>query len=237
MQRALGAKNKGKFVNGSMKIPPDDDLNYPQWESLLEYSEFLESKPVTTPLDPAVKLHQDSSLPYYDIPSYRRLVGILLYLNATRPGITFCTQQLSQFLASPTVTHFNTTCRILRYLKTFPARGIFFPRDSSLQLNGYYDADCSGCLDTRRSVSGQCFFLGRSLISWRTKKQLIVSLSSSEAEYRALIAATCEVQWLLYLMKDLHVTCSRKDETLGDRLSHRSGKTNQGNLKAAACKI
>jgi hypothetical protein len=64
----------------------------------------------------------------------------------------------------------------------------------------------AGCLDSRRSISGQCFYLGKSLISWRTKKQLTVSRSSSEAEYRALGAATCELQWILYLLKDLHVS-------------------------------
>jgi len=59
-------------------------------------------------------------------------------------------------------------------------------------------------------VSGQCFFLGNSLISWRTKKQLTVSRSSSKAEYQALAVATCELQWLLYLLKDLHITCAKQ---------------------------
>jgi hypothetical protein len=63
-----------------------------------------------------------------------------------------------------------------------------------------------GCLDSRRSISGQCFYLGKSLISWRTKKQLTVSRSFFEAVYRALGAATCELQWILYLLKDLHVS-------------------------------
>ncbi|GAU11490.1 hypothetical protein TSUD_344800 [Trifolium subterraneum] len=76
------------------------------------------------------------------------------------------------------------------------------PHDSS-------NTDWAGCIDTRRSVSGQCFFIGKSLISWRTKKQLTVSRSSSEAEYRALAAATCELQWILYLLKDLQVTCTK----------------------------
>jgi hypothetical protein len=90
-------------------------------------------------------------------------------------------------------------------LKKCPGQGLFSPRDSSLFLLGYSDADWAGCLDSRRSISGQCFFLGKSLISWRTKKHLVVSRSSSEAEYKALGAATYELQWLLYLLKDLHV--------------------------------
>jgi len=97
----------------------------------------------------------------------------------------------------------------LRYLKNCPGRGLFFPRDSPLHLQGYSDADWAGCVDTRRSISGQCFFLGNSLISWRTKKQITVSRPSSEAEYRALASATCELQWLIYLLQDLHVPCTR----------------------------
>jgi hypothetical protein len=76
-------------------------------------------------------------------------------------------------------------------------------------LQGFSDVDWAGCIDTRRSISGQCFFLGYSLKSWRTKKQLTVSRSSSEAEYRALASASCELQWLLYLLRDLHVQCSK----------------------------
>jgi len=67
--------------------------------------------------------------------------------------------------------------------------------------------DWGGCKDIRRSISGHCFFLGQSLNSWRTKKQTIVSRSSSEAEYRAMAWATCELQWLLYLLRDLHIQC------------------------------
>jgi hypothetical protein len=171
--------------------------------------DLLDAKPANTPCDPSVKLYNDDSPPYHDISAFRRLVGRLLYLNATRPDITFITQQLSQFLSAPTTTHFNVAMRVLHYLKSCPGRGIFFSRDSSLHLIGFSDADWAGCKDTRRSISGQCFFIGKSLISWRTKKQLTVSRSSSEAEYRALAAATCELQWLLYLFKDLHLSCSK----------------------------
>ncbi|CAJ2644692.1 unnamed protein product [Trifolium pratense] len=176
---------------------------------LLSDSGLLGAKPVSTPSDASLKLHADDSAPFEDISAYRRLVGRLLYLNTTRPDITFITQQLSQFLSKPTHTHYSAAMRVLRYLKNCPGRGLFFPRNSTLQILGFSDADWAGCKDSRRSISGQCFFLGQSLISWRTKKQLTVARSSSEAEYRALAAATCELQWLAYLLQDLHITCPK----------------------------
>jgi hypothetical protein len=83
------------------------------------------------------------------------------------------------------------------------------PRDSEKQVLGYVDADWAGCIESRRSTTGFCFFLGQSLISWRAKKQQTISRSSSEAEYRALSSATCELQWIMYLLKDLNVTCAK----------------------------
>ena len=176
---------------------------------LLKDTGLMASKPVTTPLDPSIKLHQDNSKPFEDILRYRRLVGKLLYLTTTRPDIAFVTQQLSQFLQAPTTVHYEAACRVVKYLKGSPGRGLVFRRDSNLQLLGFTDADWAGCLDTRRSTSGYCFFIGTSLISWRAKKQHTISRSSSEAEYRALSFASCELQWLLYLMQDLNIKCTK----------------------------
>jgi len=174
---------------------------------LLQDSGLLGSKPVTTPSDPSIKLYNDSSPLFTDVSAYRRLVGRLIYLNTTTPDIIFITQQLSHFLSKLTHTRYNAALRVLKYLKGSPCRGIFFPRGSGLHIQGYTDADWAGCKDTRRSISGHCFFLGQSLISWSTKEQPTISRSSSEAEYRAMSSSTCELQWLLYLLRDLHIQC------------------------------
>jgi hypothetical protein len=176
---------------------------------LLKDSGLLGAKPATTPLDPAVKLHHDDGKPYQNISQYRRLIGKLLYLTNTRPDIAYATQQLSQFLHQPTTAHYNAACRVIRYLKYSPGKGLFFPRNFDMQLLGFSDADWAGCIDTRRSTSGHCFFIGTSLISWKAKKQSTVSRSSSDAEYRALSSATCELIWLLYLLKDLKIECHK----------------------------
>jgi hypothetical protein len=176
---------------------------------LLKDSGLLGSKPVVTPLDPSAKLHQDKGQLYEDVSSYRRLSGKLLYWTNTRPDISFATQQLSQFLQKPTMSHYKAACRVVRYLKQHPGKGLFFPRDSDIQVLGYSDADWAGCLDTRRSTSGYCFFIGTSLVSWKAKKQVTISRSSSEAEYRALSTATCELIWILFLLRDLKITCHK----------------------------
>ncbi|GAU44842.1 hypothetical protein TSUD_400430 [Trifolium subterraneum] len=176
---------------------------------LLKDSGLLGSKPASTPLDPAIKLHNDDSKRYEDISMYRRLVGKLLYLTNTRPDISFSTQQLSQFLHKPIVNHYNAACRVIRYLKHSLGRGLLYPRTSDVQLLGFTDADWAGCFDTRKSTSGYCFFLGSSLVSWKAKKQTTVSRSSSEAEYRALSTATYELIWLLFLLRDLNIKCSK----------------------------
>ena len=106
---------------------------------LLEDSGLLGSKPLSTPFDPSIKLHNDSAHLFPDIPAYRRLIGRLLYLNTTRPDITYITQQLSKLLSNPTQTHHNAAMRVLRYLKGCPSKGLFFPRNSSLQIKGYTD--------------------------------------------------------------------------------------------------
>jgi hypothetical protein len=149
---------------------------------LLNDSGLLGSKPASTPLDPSIKLHNDDGKVFDDIGLYRRLVGKLLYLTNTR---------------------------VIRYLKHNPGRGLMFHRNSDLQILGYSDADWAGCLDTRKSTSGYCFFLGSSLISWKAKKQSTISKSSSEAEYRALSTATCELIWLQYLLTDLQIMCTK----------------------------
>ncbi|KAL5537677.1 hypothetical protein UlMin_043566 [Ulmus minor] len=152
-----------------------------------------------------LKLSADECTALSDASMYRRLLGKLLYLTLTRPDISYAVGRHSQFISHPKLPHLHAAQRILRYLKGTLGTGLFFPSNSELHLMAYTDSDWARCLDTHRSVTGFCVFMENSLVSWKSKKQHIVSRSSAEAEYRAMANTSCEITWLLALLKDFGI--------------------------------
>ncbi|CAH9127826.1 unnamed protein product [Cuscuta epithymum] len=137
---------------------------------------------------------------------YRRIIGRLLYLNVTRPDISYSVQHLSQFLSQPRLPHFQAALHVVKYLKGTINVGLFYPAVSTLTLTAFSDADWVQCQFSCRSLSGYCIFLGDSLVSWKTKKQKTVSKSTAESEYRSMSYTTSEMVWLHELLKDLRVS-------------------------------
>lgn len=108
-------------------------------------------------------------------------------------------------MAAPTDDHWQAALRVVRYIKNAPGTGIFLSSAQPLHLHVYADADWASFPVTRRSMTGYIAFLGNSPISWRTKKQTTVSRSSAESDYRAMAAATCEIQWLHFFLKEFGI--------------------------------
>ncbi|KAG8484947.1 hypothetical protein CXB51_021827 [Gossypium anomalum] len=121
-----------------------------------------------------------------DMSIYQRLMGRLLYLTNTRQDISYVVQHLSQFMQKPKKSHYEAAFRIVRYIKKSLGQGIFLAAENKAQLIAYCDFDWVTCPMTRRSITGFCIKLGNSLISWKSKKQSIVSRSSAEAEYKSI---------------------------------------------------
>ncbi|KAG6520057.1 hypothetical protein ZIOFF_017087 [Zingiber officinale] len=138
-----------------------------------------------------------------DAKIYRSLVGSLIYLTNTRPDIVYSVSLISRFMHEPSKLHYAAAKRILRYLQGTRKLGIKYVKEKENKLVGYTDSDWAGSLDDRKSTSGYIFCLGSKIISWVSKKQKTVSLSSAEAEYIAATDAACEAVWLRRILSDV----------------------------------
>jgi len=94
---------------------------------------------------------------------------------------------------------------ILRYLKSASGNGLIFRKNGHMNIEGYCDSDWASCQDDRRSTSGYCMFVGGNLVSWKSKKQPVVSRSTAEVEYRAMALGVAEMLWLKRVLEDLKV--------------------------------
>jgi hypothetical protein len=108
----------------------------------------------------------------------------------------------------PLKPHWQAVKHILRYLKHTPSHGLLLHRTSNTKLQAYSDADWAGCQDDRCSTGAFCVFIGSNLISWSSRKQLTVSRSFTEAEYKAVAKTTAELLWIRALLLELGINLS-----------------------------
>lgn len=179
-------------------------------KSILKEFNMSTCHPIKTPMLAGAKLSKEMEPQTVDereemshIP-YREAVGKLLYLSQwTRPDISYAVSVVSKFNSNPGTAHWTAVKQILRYLKGTMDKKLVYHRSERKEIMGFCDSDWGGDVDDRRSYAGYAFKLGNSLISWSSKKQPTLTLSTTEAEYMALSHATKEALWLQQLFEEL----------------------------------
>ena len=156
---------------------------------------MMDCNNVITPTETGIKLQIDGDEKEVDPTLYKQIVGSLRYLCNTRPDIAYCVGLISRFMEKPKTPHFLAAKRILRYVKGTLDLGILYPysqKNIEGEVFGYSDSDWCGDKDDRKSTTGYVFKFGTSPISWCSKKQSVVALSTCEAEYIAAAMPACQ---------------------------------------------
>jgi hypothetical protein len=164
------------------------------------------AKPIKTPMDTNGHLDLDMGGKSVDQKVYWSVIGSLLYLCASRPDIMLSVCTCTRFQAAPNECHNRAVKRIMRYLVLTLNLGLWYPKGSHFDLIGYFDVDYAECKMDRKRTSRTCQFLGRSLVSWSSKKQNFVALFTAKAEY--VVAGSCCAQllWMGQTLKDYGYT-------------------------------
>lgn len=192
---------------------------------ILERFGMQNSAPVSTPIATGTKLVKTTETSTTtDLKQYQSNVGSQMYaMLCTRPDLAYAISQISQFSSNPSTIHESAAKRVLRYLNGTRNFGITFNGSRGLILEGYSDADW-GAGEDRKSISGYVFTLGGGAISWSSKKQATTALSTTEAEYIALVQSAKESIWIQGLLQELGYTAVNSNIIYGD---------NQGSIALA----
>ena len=156
-----------------------------------------------TPMATNAKLTNDPSSESVDVTLYRSMIGYLLYLTTSRPDIAFSVSVCSRFQSNLKVSHLNAVKQIIKYVGGTCDYGLFYSKESNLSLTGFSDSDWAGNVDDKKNTTSGCFYIGANLVSWMSKKQNSVSLSTAEVEYIAIESCCCsQVLWMKKLLSD-----------------------------------
>jgi hypothetical protein len=167
---------------------------------------LIDANSRSTPIGTGVHLCADGAQLDTDAYPYSELVGSLLYLSTcTRPDLAQAVGALARYMSQPTVDHWQVAKGVLRYVAGTADHGIIYSREAS-GLVGFCDADFAGDIDSRRSTTGYAFCLFGGAISWNSRLQPTVAVSTVEAEYMSAAAAVKEALWLGRLLAELGVS-------------------------------
>ncbi|XP_019435314.1 PREDICTED: uncharacterized protein LOC109341799 [Lupinus angustifolius] len=173
---------------------------------VLERFQMMNCKPASVLVEGNQKPSEVEPEMLADATLYRQMVGCLRFICHSRPEITYGVGVISKYMASPTQSHMVAAKRILRYLKGTSNYGVLFPNQNQKcesSFVGFSDSDWCGDKEDRRSTSGYVFTIFGAPVSWNSRKQDVVALSTCEAEYIAACNAICQGLWLIHLMTEL----------------------------------
>lgn len=188
-----------------MEINKTEDcisINQKQYvETIIDKFNLLDAKSISTPADVNVHLSKNTSNVPINFP-YREAVGALLFLTCvSRPDIAYAVNVVSRYVNDPGPLHVTAVKRILRYLINTKEMSIVYKGNK--ELVGYSDSDFAGDLDTRKSNTGYIFLMNGGPVTWSSRKQNTVALSTTESEYMAASEATKEILWIRQFMCDI----------------------------------
>lgn len=171
---------------------------------ILDRFQMKNCNSMSTPTEVGLKLRKNREGKKVDSTLYKQIMGSLMYLTATRPEITYSVSLISRYMENPTELHLLAAQRIFRYLQGTIDFGLLYKKGKKLDLFGFTDSDYAGAIDDRKSTSGYVFMLGSRAVSWSSKKQPIVTLSTTEAEFVAATSCACQAIWLKKILEELH---------------------------------
>jgi len=172
-------------------------------EKILKKFNYSDCSPVSTPMDPSVKLMPNKGIAISQL-EYSQAIGCLMYaMTSTRPDIAYAVGRLSRYTSNPITQHWQAILRVFKYLKGTVDNGLCYLRYPSV-LEGYSDPSwITHVEEDHSSTTGWVFLLGGGTISWASNKQICITYSTMESEFVALAVADKEAEWLRYLVFEI----------------------------------
>lgn len=161
---------------------------------------------VRNPIVPGQRLKKEGAGDAVNSMQYKQLVGSLRYLTATRQDLMFSVNLVSCYMEEPNEQHMLAVKRILRYVQGTLCLGIRYKKGGEPKLLGYIDSDYARDVDDRKSTSGYVFMLGEGVVSWSSKKQPIVTLSTTEVEFVVATLGACQGVWQQNILKEISLS-------------------------------
>jgi hypothetical protein len=203
----LGMRVQQDTMQGTIRL-----TQRPYWEHILNRFSLTEIPPWNTPLPVGIVLDQhmspktDSERRNMEDKPFRPVLGSVMWGQlATRPDLSFAVSLLSRFQANPGIEHWKSLLHVLRYIKNTIDYGLTYSRDADLTPLAYVDADYGGCRDTRRSTSGYVFTMAGGAVSWSSKRQGTVALSTVEDEYIVMSRCAQQMVWMHTWLDEVEV--------------------------------